>query len=63
MYSDSFNDVNSQLIEVEEILEITENFREVLRKERQRLDSTDEQSASRQQQNVDGQQSEAKKQT
>ena len=40
LYSDSFNDVNIQLIEVEDIPEITENFIEVLKKERQRLDST-----------------------
>ena len=63
LYSDSFNDVNIQLIEVEDISEITENFREVLKKERQRLDSNDEQSASRQQQNVDGKQGEVKEKT
>ena len=45
LYSDCYNDVNSQIIEVEDIPEITENFREVLNKERQRLDSADEQSA------------------
>lgn len=44
LYSDSFNDVNSQIVEVEDIPEITENFREVLKKERKRLDSTAEQS-------------------
>jgi len=41
LYSDSgFNDVNSQLVEVEDIPEITENFRVVLDQERQRLEST-----------------------
>lgn len=40
LYSDSFNDVNSQLVEVEYIPEIIENFRDVLDQERQRLDST-----------------------
>lgn len=40
LYSYSFNDVNSQVVEVENIPEIIENFREVLRQERQRLDST-----------------------
>ena len=60
LYSDSFNDVNSQLIEVEDIPEITENYREVLKKEIQKLDNTDEQSDFRQQQNVDGQQGEVK---
>ena len=44
LYSDNFNDVNSKLVEVEDILEITENFRAVLDQERQRLDSTAEQS-------------------
>jgi len=44
LYSDSFNDVNSQLIEVEDIPENIENFRVVLDQERQRLDSTTEQS-------------------
>lgn len=33
LYSDSFNDVNSQVVEVEDIPEITENFREVLKQE------------------------------
>ena len=45
LYSDGgFNDVNSQLVEVEDIPEITENFRAVLDQERQRLESTTEQS-------------------
>lgn len=35
LYSDSFNYVNSQVVEVEDIPEITENFREVLKQERQ----------------------------
>jgi len=56
LYSDSFNDVNSQLVEVEDIPEITENFREVLRQERQRLDGTAEKSAVCHQQHNDGQQ-------
>ena len=44
LYSYSFNDVNSQLIEVEDIPEITENFRDVLKKQREKLDSFDEKS-------------------
>ena len=48
LYSDSFNDVNSQLVEVEDIPEITKNFREVLKKERQRQESSAEQSPFRQ---------------
>ena len=44
LYSDSFNDVNSQLLEVEDIPKITKIFREVLRQERQRLDGTAEKS-------------------
>ena len=35
LYSDSFNDIHSQLVVVDDILEITENFREVLTKEEQ----------------------------
>lgn len=45
LYYDSFNDVNSQLVEVEYIPEIAENFRDVLKQERQRLDSNTKQSA------------------
>jgi len=57
LYSDSgFNDVNSQLVEVKDIPEITKNFREVLDQERQRLESTAEQSIFCQQQKIDGQQ-------
>jgi len=48
LYSDSFNDANSQVVEVEDIPKITENFKEVLKQERQRLDSTTEQSAFQQ---------------
>jgi len=33
LYLDSFNDVDSQLVEAESILEIVENFKEVLKKE------------------------------
>ena len=47
LYSDSFNDVNSQLVEAEDIPKITKNFREVLKKERQELESSAEQSAFR----------------
>jgi len=48
LYSDSgFNDVNSQLVEVEDVPEITENFRAVLDQERQKLASTAEQSTFR----------------
>lgn len=63
LYSNSFNDVNSQLVEVEDIPVITENFREVLKQERQRLDSTTEQSTFQQQQNIDGQQGKVKEKT
>lgn len=45
LYSDSFNDVNSQLVEVEDILETTEKFRSILDQERRKLDSTAEKSA------------------
>ena len=62
LYSDSFNDVNSQVVEVEEIPKIIENFEEVLKKERQRLDSTGEKSAFQQQQNNDGQHGKVKEQ-
>ena len=48
LYSDSFNDVNSQIVDVEDIPEIIESFREVLKQERQRIDSTTEQSTVRQ---------------
>lgn len=45
LYSDSnFNDVNIQLVEVEDIPEITENFRAILDQERQRIESTAKQS-------------------
>ena len=54
LYTDSFNDVNSKLVEVEDIPEITKKFIEVLRQERQRLDGTAEKSAVRQQQHNDG---------
>ena len=40
LYSNNFNDVNSQVVEVEDIPEITENLREVLKQGRKRLDST-----------------------
>ena len=48
LYSDIFNDVNSQVVEVEDIPKIIENFREVLKQGRQRRDSTAEQSAFQQ---------------
>jgi len=35
LYSDSFNDIDSQLVEAENIPEITEKFRKVLKKEGQ----------------------------
>ena len=60
LYSDSFNYVNSQVVEVEDIPEITENFIEVLKQERQRLDDTAEQSAVWQQQHINGQQGKEK---
>jgi hypothetical protein len=63
LYSYSFNDVNSQVVEVEDIPEITENFREVLKQERQRFDSTAEQSAFPQRQHIDGQQGKVIEQT
>ena len=34
-FSNSLNDIDSQIVEAEEILEITENFREILKKEEQ----------------------------
>jgi len=34
-YSDSLNDIDSQLVEADDIMEITKNFREILRKEGQ----------------------------
>jgi len=40
LYADSFNDIDSQLVLAEDILEITENFREVLHKERQEKQDT-----------------------
>jgi len=57
LYADiGFNDVNSQLVEVEDIPEITENFRAILDQKRQRLESTTEQSTFHRQQKIDGQQ-------
>jgi len=51
LYSDSgLNDIDSQLVEVEDVPEISENFRAVLDQERQKLASTSEQSAFWQQQ-------------
>ena len=35
LYSDSFNDIDSQLVEADDIPEITENFRGILKKEEQ----------------------------
>ena len=35
LYSDSFNDIDSQLVEADDIPKITENFREILKKEGQ----------------------------
>ena len=35
LYSDSFNDIDSQLVEADDIPEIAENFREILKKEGQ----------------------------
>ena len=56
IYLDSgFNDVNGRLVEVEDVQEITENFKVVLDQERQNLASTVEQSAFHQQQKIDGQ--------
>lgn len=40
LYSESFNDVDSQLVEAESIPEIVENFREVLEKERRGQQNT-----------------------
>ena len=48
LHLDSFNDVNIQLVEVEDIPKINENLREVLRQEQQRLYGTIEQLAVRQ---------------
>ena len=35
LFSDSLNEIDSQIVEADDILEITENFREILKKERQ----------------------------
>lgn len=40
LYADSFNDIDSQLVLAEDILEITENFREALHKDRQEKQDT-----------------------
>eukprot|EP00253_Pinus_taeda_P026618 PITA_26618 len=45
-----FNDIDIQLVEVEDVPDISENFIEVLDQERQKLESTFEQSAFQQQQ-------------
>jgi len=45
LYSDSFNDIDSQLVEVDDIPEITENFKEILKKEGQDQQNTVGQSA------------------
>ena len=45
LFADSFNDLDSQLVHAEDIPEITENFREVLQKERGEKQATMEQSA------------------
>ena len=39
-YSDSFNEIDSQLVVEDDILEIVENFREVLKKESQEQGNT-----------------------
>lgn len=63
LYYDSFNDVNSQVVEVEDILEITKNFRAVLDQEKRKLESTAEQSAFRRLQKVDGRQEKEEEKT
>ena len=45
LFADSFNDLDSQLVQAEDIPEITENFREVLQKERGEKPATMEQLA------------------
>lgn len=45
MFADSFYDIDSQLVQAEDIPEISENFREVLQKERSEKQATMEQSA------------------
>jgi len=45
LFADSFNEVDSQLVQAENIPEITENFREVLQKEREEKPTTMEQTA------------------
>jgi len=40
LYSDSFNDIDSQLVVADDIPEIVENFREVLKKEGQENGNT-----------------------
>lgn len=39
LYSDSFNEIDSQLVAADDILEIVDNFREVLKKESQEQDN------------------------
>jgi len=58
LYSDSLNDIDSQLVVIDDIPEIAENFREVLRKEHQEQQSITEQSAE-----SNGQQTEKSQQT
>ena len=45
LFADSFNDLDSQLVHAEDIPEITENFREVMQKERREKQTILEQSA------------------
>lgn len=35
LFSNSLNDIDSQIVEADEILEVIENFREIVKKERQ----------------------------
>ena len=45
MFADSFNEIDSQLVQAEDIPKITENFREVLQKEREEKPAAMEQTA------------------
>ena len=58
LYLDSFNDIDSQSVVVDDISEIVENFREVFKKERQEPDNTIQRSEK-----DNGQQAEKTKQT
>ena len=53
LFADSFNDLDSQLVQAKDIQEITENFREALQKERGEKQATMEQTAEDNEQQTD----------